>query len=244
MTGLIRVSFKNVHAKLVIFAVFMLVLLQGGCEPPFGPTIPSPEFASRKIKNIDVWFIMMDKGDLMNIPLCYNNEVSSGVVDGLTRKGYSVKHYSYAQDPGWRGAVLSGFFPLIRKQYPNGQPPSDIDAVFYVEADVYYRSEFGTKDSQDTPYGYYYRGVAGTPTGDLGNLDLSYIVFEPSLKRHILGGTQIYPGGTSSPRHYEILSRTPMGYGRSLNRWRFVESQEDYIRRRVDDAFTNLPSCQ
>ncbi len=236
---------KKVHSKSVIVGFFLSVLLQGGCADPFfvGPEIPGPDFTSREIKNIDVWFYIRDAGGL-DKPFNYNNEVVNSVVDGLTRKGYSVKHYSYIKDPELSNTLFFDNFAHLRKQYPSGPPSSDIDAVFVVFANVYYRKEFGTKDDKITWPGWYNRGVRGeTPTSDIGALEIGYFVFEPSLtlKRNIL--TRYMSSGTVGERPYQIISTTKMGSW-SIQRWRYSESQDKYIRRMVDDTLSNLPSCQ
>jgi hypothetical protein len=229
--------------KRILFYITSSIFLFVGCES-YGPLIPGPEFTNRKIKNIDVWFIMLDAGvtDVWTIPLTYNNEIADATIYELTQKGYSVKHYSSVQG---RNCVddlsVSNFSGLLRKQYPSGQPPSDIDGVFLVDARVFYRIEYDTTTavSQDTPYGFYYRTSSHPPTSDIGDLSLCYIISDPSLKKHILTGQ----GG--GQRRYEIVSSSLIENRRMVvTRWRFVENQEDYIRRCVNDTFKNLPECQ
>jgi hypothetical protein len=228
--------------KRILFFLTSSIFYFAGCES-YGPKIPGPEFTNRKIKNIDVWFIILDSGvtDVWTIPLTYNSEIADATIYELTQKGYSVKNYRSVQG---RNCVddfaFSNFSGLLRKQYPSGQPPSDIDAVFLVEAQVFYRMVIDpttTAGSEGTPYGYYYRTSRNPPTSDIGDLRLCYIISDPSLKKHILTG---YGGGQ---RRYEIVSSSPIGR-MVATRWKFVENQEEYVRRCVDDTFKNLPECQ
>jgi hypothetical protein len=227
-------TFINTCVKLVVVVFFLLLPFQSGCGPP---SIAGPEFTSRNIKNIDVWFLMIDqlKGSLSR---CYNIEVGNAVVDALTRKGYSVRHSGDVNDPDWLNHIycfispsLVSYAAMVRKQYLNGQASPDIDAVLFVRTDILHEI---------------YLSESGIAPPDIASITLHYFVFEPTLtlKEPILLQGAGLGGDEDGRRHAEALPGTVYRGPLSLKyyRWHFTETERDYARRLVDLTFVNLPS--